>query len=125
MKQEQYPSISAAGQVSALMDLGMNVSEELLAAASDARNLSAPDFIALEKARLETLRKLIPNEKRYSTLLARHRLGWYISEGRVFPLGDNRDNSRDGRYFGPVRISRVLGNGMIVYWPLWRVKKIR
>jgi signal peptidase I len=125
MKQEQYPSLSAAGQVSALMDLGMTVPDDLLVAASDARNLSAPDFIAHEKARLETLRKIIPNEKRYSTLLARHRLGWYISEGRIFPLGDNRDNSRDGRWFGPVRISRVLGSGMIVYWPLWRMKNIR
>ena len=125
MKADQYPAIVAAGQASALTDLGMNVSEDLLAEASKARNLSAPDFIAHEKARLETLRKLNPNEKRYSMLLARHRLGWYIGEGRVFPLGDNRDNSRDGRYFGPVRMTRVLGNGMIVYWPLWRMKNIK
>jgi len=125
MKADQYPVIASAGQASALTDLGMNVSEDLLAEASKARNLSAPDFIAHEKARLETLRKLIPNEKRYSTLLARHKLGWYIGEGRIFPLGDNRDNSRDGRYFGPVRASRVLGNGMIVYWPLWRMKNIK
>jgi signal peptidase I len=124
MRQEQYPSVSAAGQVSALMDMGMSVPEDLLAEAAQARNLPAPDFLALEKARLETLRKLAPNEKRYSTLLARHRLGWYIGEGRIFPLGDNRDNSRDGRYFGPVRVSRVLGSGMIVYWPLWRMKNI-
>jgi len=125
MKADQYPAIVAAGQASALTDLGMNVSEDLLAEASKARNLSAPDFITHEKARLETLRKLNPNEKRYSMLLARHRLGWYIGEGRVFPLGDNRDNSRDGRYFGPVRMTRVLGSGMIVYWPLWRMKNIK
>jgi len=109
MKQEQYPVIKAAGQVSAFMDLKMSVPDDLLEVASKARELTAPDFLAHEKARLETLRKLIPNEKRYSTLLARHNLGWYIGEGRVFPLGDNRDNSRDGRYFGPVRMSRVLG----------------
>ncbi|MDR2941693.1 MAG: signal peptidase I [Treponema sp.] len=125
MKQEDYSTLSSAGQASALMDLGMTVPEDLLSTASQARGLSAPDFIAHEKARLETLRKLAPGEKRYSTLLARHRLGWYISEGRVFPLGDNRDNSRDGRYFGPVRTSRVLGNGMIIFWPLWRMRKIR
>jgi len=125
MKAEQYPSIVASGQVSALLDLGMNVPDALLAEADKARGLSAPDFIAHEKARLETLRKLVPNEKRYSMLLARHRLGWYIGEGRVLPLGDNRDNSRDGRYFGPVKMTRVLGSGMIVYWPLWRVKNIK
>jgi len=125
MKADQYSSIIAAGQVTALTDLKMNVPEDLLDAASQARNLSAPDFIAHEKARLETLRKFTPNEKRYSTLLAKHRLGWYIGEGRVFPLGDNRDNSRDGRYFGPVRVSRVLGSGMIIFWPPWRIKNIK
>jgi len=125
MKAEQYPAITAAGQVAAYNDLGMSVSEDLLDSASQARNLTAPDFIAHEKARLETLRKLVPNEKRYSMLFARHRLGWYIGEGRILPLGDNRDNSRDGRYFGPVRISRVLGSGMIVYWPPWRMKNIK
>ena len=125
MKAEQYPSIAAAGQAAAYTDLGMEVSEELFTAASQARGLPAPDFISHEKARLETLRKLVPNEKRYSVRLAKQRLGWYIGEGRVFPLGDNRDNSRDGRYFGPVKTTRVLGSGMIVYWPLWRVKNIK
>ncbi|MDR2136438.1 MAG: S26 family signal peptidase [Treponema sp.] len=43
-----------------------------------------------------------------------------MPEGRIFPLGDNRDNSRDGRSFGPVRISKVMGRGAIIYWPLWR-----
>jgi len=125
MKAEQYPAIAAAGQAAAFMDLGMTVPEDLLALASQARSLQAPDLISLEKARLETLRKMVPNEKRYSMLLARHKLGWYIGEGRIFPLGDNRDNSRDGRYFGPVRMTRVLGSGMIVYWPPWRMKNIK
>jgi len=58
-------------------------------------------------------------------LLARHQLGWYVPEGRVFPMGDNRDNSRDGRYFGPVRVSRVLGKGMVIYWPYWRMGGIK
>jgi len=125
MKAEQYSALAAAGRVSALMDLEMSVPEDLLDAASGARELTAPDFLYHERARLETLRKFVPNEKRYSTLLAKHRLGWHVGEGRIFPLGDNRDNSRDGRYFGPVKMNRVLGSGMIVYWPLWRVKNIK
>jgi signal peptidase I len=125
MKAIDYTAIAASGQASALIDMEMTVPEDLLEAAEQARSLTAPDFIAHEKARLETLRKLTPNEKRYSMLLARHRLGWYIGEGRIFPLGDNRDNSRDGRYFGPVRMTRVLGSGMIVFWPLWRMRNIK
>jgi signal peptidase I len=83
------------------------------------------DYLAFEKARLETLRGAMPHERRYSLLSARHSLGWYVPEGRTFPLGDNRDNSRDGRYFGPVRLSKVLGQGVNIYWPLQRIGMIR
>jgi len=125
MPKEQYPALMAAGQAAAWTDMGMYVSEELISRASAAGELRFPDFIAHERARLETLRKASPHESRYSMLLARHQLGWYVPEGRIFPMGDNRDNSRDGRYFGPVRVSRVLGKGMIIYWPYWRIGGIK
>lgn len=51
--------------------------------------------------------------------------GWYIPEGYILPLGDNRDNSRDGRYFGPVSQEKVLGRAMIIYWPLNRATAVR
>lgn len=125
MRQDQYPVLTAAGQAAALTDLGLPVGEELFALAEQVQNINAPDYIAYEKARLETLRKLLPSEKRYASLLARHRLGLYVPEGRVLPLGDNRDNSRDGRWFGPVRVSKVLGKGMIIYWPMRRIGNIK
>ena len=43
--------------------------------------------------------------------------GYYVPEGRIFPMGDNRDNSHDARYFGPVRLEKVLGKGLFRYWP--------
>lgn len=125
MKEEQYPPLYAAGQVAALSDMGLMPPEELYNAAARSGDLRAPDYIAHEKARLETLRKIYPHERRYSMLLARHRLGWYVPEGRILPMGDNRDNSRDGRFFGPVKVSRVLGKGMIIYWPYWRINSIK
>jgi len=125
MPQEQYPALAAAGQAAAWTDMGIHVSEKLIARVSSAGELRFPDFLAHERARLETLRKASPHESRYSMLLARHKLGWYVPEGRIFPMGDNRDNSRDGRYFGPVRLSKVLGNGMIIYWPYWRIGGIK
>jgi signal peptidase I len=124
MPKDQYPILEAAGQAAAWTDMGLPVSEKLLADAAEAGYLRFPDYLAHERARLETLRKAAPGETRYAALLSRHRLGWYVPEGRILPLGDNRDNSRDGRYFGPVKMSKVLGKGLIIYWPLRRIGRI-
>jgi len=125
MQQEQYPALAASGKLAGWADRGIPASEKLISQASPLSEMRFPDFITHERSRLETLRKVSPHESRYSMLLARYSLGWYVPEGRILPLGDNRDNSRDGRYFGPVRLSRVLGKGMIIYWPYWRMGRIK
>jgi signal peptidase I len=120
-----YPGLLEAGRAAAFMDLGISLPDTLAGSASMANNLRYPDYLAHERSRLETLRGARPQENRHRTLLARHIMGWYVPEGRVFPLGDNRDNSRDGRYFGPVRLSKILGKGALIYWPLNRIGTIR
>jgi signal peptidase I len=119
-----YPALAAAGKLTAYTNLGL-APPEYLAAAGTARNWSYPDYLFYEQSRLELLRAAHPEDGRYALALARYTQGWYIPEGRVFPLGDNRDNSRDGRYFNPVRMSKVLGKGSIIYWPFPRIGFIR
>jgi signal peptidase I len=125
MESAGYPSLEAAGRAAAYMDLGLRPPDDVAAAASRTSALRYPDYLAHERSRLELLRGARPQENRYRTLLAKHTQGWYVPEGRIFPLGDNRDNSRDGRYFGPVRASKVLGKGALIYWPLKRIGSIR
>ena len=124
IKQEQYAAINAWGKAEAWVSRGLMITEALTEKASSLQN-SYLDSIVKERAYYETLRKINPNDRRYTEQLTRNKMGWYIPEGRIFPLGDNRDNSKDGRFFGPVKISKVLGKGMIVYWPLRRMKVIR
>ena len=124
MSEEQYITLKAAGKHSAFADLGYPIPQALIPQVQAAMNIPAPDYFTLETVRLEMLRMLVPGERRYARLLAQNSLGWYVPEGRVFPMGDNRENSRDGRSFGPVRISRVLGKGMVIYWPFVRIGKI-
>jgi signal peptidase I len=125
MEKDNYAALEAAGKAAAWQDLGLGVPERLQKDASAAGGIRYPDYLAHEKARLETLRCAMPHDRRYAIQAAKHSLGWYVPEGRLLPLGDNRDNSRDGRYFGPVRLSKVLGKGSAIFWPPARMGFIR
>ena len=117
MDEASYPALEAAGRDTAYNDLGLSVSFSLELQASRAGSIRFPDYLAHEKARLEVIRGAFPHENRYSVLLARYNQGYYVPESRILPLGDNRDNSRDGRYFGPVKVSKILGKGSMIHWP--------
>jgi len=125
MEEGQYPLLERAGRADAWRDLGMPAPDHLRDAMAAAAAIRFPDYAAREKARLETLRGALPHDRRHAREHARRRLGWYVPEGRIFPLGDNRDNSRDARYFGPVQLSKVLGRGAVIYWPLNRIGALR
>ncbi|MDR3167723.1 MAG: signal peptidase I [Treponema sp.] len=124
-EENDYFALEAAGKVTAYMDMGLNPPQKLLAAAVPVDRILYRDYLAYEESLLEVLRAAYPQDLRYRNRFARRTLGWYVPEGRILPLGDNRDNSRDGRYFGPIREGKVLGKGSVIYWPLKRIGPIR
>jgi signal peptidase I len=120
---DQYQSLEAIGKSKAYYDLGLLPPEEL-AEKADSYRASSYDALAMERARYAFLRGAYPQDTRYRSLFIRQE-SIYVPIGRILPLGDNRDFSHDGRFFGTVKASKILGRGSFKYWPLSRLGEIR
>jgi signal peptidase I len=45
-----------------------------------------------------------------------------VPQGQILVLGDNRENSNDGRFFGPISTKLVVGRAFVMVWPFNHVK---
>ena len=64
--------------------------------------------------------RVLPRE-----ISARDNFGPYtVPSGTIFMMGDNRDNSLDSRFWGPLPLDNVKGKAMFLYWS-WDGEKFR
>ena len=43
-----------------------------------------------------------------------------LPAGKYWVMGDNREDSRDSRFFGPIKGSTIVGRTVFRVWPLWK-----
>lgn len=119
-----YETIHRGASVLALQEIGISLSPEEQQLAEAMRRSPIRDPFEFERVRQGSLAAAAPHVARYRQRYQFVANGWYVPYGRALGLGDNRDNSRDGRYFGPVREDQILGRAMIIYWPLGRLGRV-
>ncbi|MCG8452382.1 MAG: S26 family signal peptidase [Spirochaetales bacterium] len=124
-----YEKQEAALELLRLEDAGLPLSADLKARSNapwvSSLKKTMRDLYAQNRVDMERLEILYPQNEAVSRAHAAYEQGIYVPEGWVLPLGDNRSDSGDGRYFGPIPQTDVLGRALFLYWPLGRAGVIR
>lgn len=74
-----------------------------------------------EHGRKLPLYEVVQGERHFGVLDDPGRVGpplepFVVEPGRYYVMGDNRDNSRDSRYWGTVRREEIKGSAFLLYW---------
>jgi len=48
-----------------------------------------------------------------------------LGKDELFMMGDNRNNSRDSHFWGPLHREKIVGHAVVLFWPPSRIGRIR
>ena len=124
-----YPAFKAASALEAYTEEGISKEAPTwirndYSALKDSGYNYIFDRYEYEKGKTHYLSLFDPSDMSRRSDAAKYTNGIYVPSGHVLPLGDNRDNSHDGRYFGPVDESRINGRVVARFWPLKAVSSL-
>lgn len=108
------------GTARAYQDYGLRPTSRIREQLNRIDGQPTADRFAVDQGYYRTRMQVAPHVRNNRRNYAEASAGWYVPRDYIMGLGDNRDNSRDGRDFGPVHRDAVLGRSMIRYWPFDR-----
>lgn len=119
-----YDSLKAVARIEAYIEKGLSYPEYLVEeykAMAGGEYDYKFDLYEFNRAYYTELSSIDPSDMNARSDKGRYDAPIYVPSGSVLPLGDNRDNSQDGRYFGPVSEDDVNGRVVARFWPLNRL----
>jgi signal peptidase I len=119
---QYYALLPGASRALAAASMGLNADPADLRDEKAIESVAFPhgDYFEQGRQQLKALLTVYPQASDRASLYFQMENGTWVPDGSILPLGDNRDNSKDGRYFGPVALNKILGEASIRYWPLGR-----
>ncbi|BCR20647.1 signal peptidase I [Borrelia miyamotoi] len=84
-------------------------------------NVREVDRFEVERLEYRYLVAFMPYVDYYMERAIMRDYGIYVPYGYVLPIGDNRDNSYDGRFFGVIDKNKILGKALFMYFPISRI----
>ncbi len=108
---ESYATLDRLTRAVALEDAGIKTDVDTAKLSQQLEGARYRDIYHAELIWNRTRYEVSPHTSRYGREWRKRDLGWYIGDRYLFPMGDNRDNSRDARYFNAVTFKKVLGTG--------------
>lgn len=128
IEKEAYTWYDAMGRINGLTIEGVSSSNVPRHLVNDYQamdnSVSFTDYYSYNKQTSVGQMMADPTDMQARSTWAKYQSGVYVPEGHVLPLGDNRDNSQDGRYFGPVDAENVNGRVVFRIWPLNRIESV-
>lgn len=119
-----YATISDAARFQALRSTGVtNITQdqELVSSVMRFQELELVDYYHYYQTYYSERMTIDPSDLSARSFFARYDNGLFVPEGYFLPIGDNRDNSGDGRYFGPQPNESLLGKTILRFWPINRI----
>ena len=122
---EAYDEMPVFSEILSRSEAGILLTQDQRDFASEYARRFPPDINTRDQLRISYRSAMNPADRQLAALRKRGEKGWFLPAGHIMPMGDNRDNSHDGRNFGFIEASDVLGRAMFIYWPVARWRGVR
>lgn len=116
-KVSRYSSLPARGEIVILTDPdnGETLVKRVIGLPGDTIEIKNSTVYVNEQAQTEPYVSAEPyNDMEAAT----------VPEDSIFVMGDNRYNSKDSRFIGPINKSYIIGRALYVIWPLNKIHSV-